>query len=54
MKQVTFTIKDHKDRMAIVEALTNQGYKVTVKVLTEYVPSRYVIKVRVGDNEVEE
>lgn len=54
MKKVVFTINNHADRMALVEALIENGYDVSIKKRTEYVLSKTTVEVYVEDYEVEE
>ena len=54
MKKVVFTINNHADRMALVEALIENGYEVSIKKRTEYMLPKMTIEVYVEDHEVEE
>jgi len=54
MKKVVFTINNHVDRVALLEALTENGYEVNIKKRTEYMPPKVTVEVYVEDHEVEE
>lgn len=54
MKKVVFTINNHADRMALVEALTENGYEVNIKKRTEYILPKMTVEVYVEDYDVEE
>lgn len=52
MKKVAFTIKDHSDRIALLEAFQSNGYEVDIKNRTEYMPPKVMVEVYVEDCEV--
>ena len=54
MKKVVFTINNHADRMALIEALIENGYEVNIKKRTEYILPKVTIEVYVEDYEVED
>lgn len=54
MKKVVFTINNHADRMALVEALIENGYEVSIKKRTEYILPKMTVEVYVEDYDVEE
>ena len=55
MKKVVFTINNHADRMALIEALIENGYEVNIKKKkTEYILPKMTIEVYVEDYEVED
>ena len=54
MKKVVFTINNHADRMALLEALIENGYEVSIKKRTEYILPKVIVEVYVEDYEVEE
>ena len=54
MKKAVFTIDNHADRMALVEALIENGYEVSIQKKTEYLLPKMTVEVYVEDNEVEE
>ena len=47
-------IKDHADRMRILEALQANGYDCDIENHTEYMPPRVYVTVKLKDYEVEE
>ena len=54
MKKVVFTVNNHVDRMALLEALIENGYDVNIKKRTDYLLPKMTVEVYVEDNEVEE
>ena len=54
MKKVVFTNNNHADRMALIEALIENGYEVNIKKRTEYILPKVTIEVYVEDYEVED
>lgn len=53
MKKIKLEIKDHSDRMAVLEALQSNGYEVTIKRDTAYIPPKMFVVVKVRESEVE-
>lgn len=51
MEIVKFEIKDHSDRMAMLEALQANGYEVSIKTDTSYMPPKTFVYVRITDKE---
>lgn len=54
MKQVTFDIKNHYERIQIFDILRDNGYEVKIRRATEYDPPKTILVVEVEDSEVEE
>lgn len=54
MTKIKFWIKEHADRMAVLEALQKNGYECAIETHTEYMPQRVCVSVKVKEYEVEE
>lgn len=53
MKKIKLEIKDHSDRMTMVEALQSNGYDVTIKRDTAYIPPKMFIIVKIKESDIE-
>lgn len=54
MKTIRLEIKTHVERMAVLSALSDNGYKAYVKQDTAYTPTKVFVYVEVEDCEVKE
>lgn len=53
MKTIRLLIKDHSDRMAMLEALQDNGYNAWIETHTEYLPeTRTYVCFDVPENEI--
>lgn len=53
MKKIKLEIKDHSDRMAMLEALQSNGYDATIKRDTAYMPPKTFIVFKIKENNIE-
>ena len=54
MARVNLHIKDHQDRMNVLEAFQSNGYECGIKQETQYIPPRVTLWVDVKEYEVED
>ena len=53
MKKIKLEIKDHSDRMAMLEALQSNGYDATIKRDTAYMPPKTFIVFKIKESDIE-
>lgn len=49
MKEIKFEIKNHSDRMAMIQVLRNNGYETYIKSDTSYMPTKMFVVVYVKE-----